>query len=1184
MESETERVTQAVFSITAKKGTHALLLGSGISKAAHIPTGWDIVLDLSRKLSLFLEGREMENIELWYMNRFNKEPDYSDILSILGKTPAERNSLLCGYFEPTAEENIKGWKKPTATHKSVAMLMASGITRIALTTNFDRLLEKALSDINVQPIVIKHANDLEGISSLIHIDKPLLVKVNGDYLDSRIKNTPEELNSYDQAMENLISKIFAEYGLVIAGWSGKYDTGLIECYKKNPNKNFSTYWIDPYPLSDQALNLLTIRDGVYINSSSDFFFSSLARKIPSINLEKNIPNNLPNTMSSFIGRDNEIQQTTDSLSKSRIVTLIGPGGTGKTRLSIEVAKTLLCDYPDGVFFADLTNVLDGDHLSKVICTASGISEDEMAQPEKSLISNLANKKTLLVLDNCEHIIEYVSRLVSKLIVSCEKISIIATSREALLIKGECILNVLPLSTPDPKNKLSIDELIKFESIQLFCERAKSSNPMFNLDYLNKDHVSNICYSLDGMPLAIELASARTRVLTPRQIFEKLSDRFRILTSSMRNIPSRQQTLQATIDWSFNMLGEKEKALFLRLSMFAGGFTLEMAEQICSDDSNTVKEQNPEREIIIETWEIIDLLQSLCDKSLVKTISLQDDSQRFSMYETIKEYAKLKFEEIDDSALFEKSLIAYFYNIIEEMGNKSNLRKERLEFFGKEFDNIEVSIFASMRVGLHMQGFRILLNFCDYLRKNELHLSAIKLLEYSLKHEDKCDDGELSLLYYNLGWMQFSRNCFTEAREIFLKSLVFARKSENKKVLLRSYHGLVFFHSGIGEYVKALEYNNYYLETAKNIGDEIAIMSSILNSADISMSIGRFERIEYYFDEFSKLLIVNNNIGDIGLYHYLQAYYFFLKGNLENSKKLFLQSLYLSKDSKDLYLEFDNLYCISMIDINQTNYEKVLNVIPRIKQISELLDDKNLLCGLFIIQGNISLFKCRFLEAINSFSFVTNDLNEYTNANHLHQAMLGIGQAQNRSGQNAKSKEVIEILLSKSQNFRIRYLASLELACIEIEKDTDKALQIIELCAKESEKLNNPKDKIDILRTKALCFLKKGNVSLAIKILEEILIAVEINEYQKFRCISLLAFALSMNGEYEKTIAIARSLVDQLEKLSMLSDLQIVYYSLFMANTENSEKKQIRKKAQGINQEMGIEISFFERVFYDILFK
>lgn len=1180
---ESEKVAQAVFSITAKKGTHALLLGSGVSRSAHIPTGWDIVMDLARKLSLFLEGKEMSDVEFWYRNQFNKEPDYSDILSILGKTPAERSSLLCSYFEPNSEESSKNWKKPTSTHKSIAMLMAAGIIKIVLTTNFDRLLEKALSDINVQPIVIKHANDLEGISSLIHIDKPLLIKVNGDYLDSRIKNTPEELKSYDKSMENLISRIFAEYGLVIAGWSGKYDTGLIECYKNNPNKVLSTYWIDPYPLSEQAINLLSMRDGVYLNSNSDSFFSDLARKISAIDLGKNVPNNLPNTMSSFIGRDKEIKQITDLLSKKRVVTLVGPGGTGKTRLSIETARTLFYDFPDGIFFADLTNIQDGDHLSKVICTAIGISEDGTSQPEKSLMCHLKDKKILLVLDNCEQIIDFVSDLVSKIYTACEKVSILATSREALLIETECILKILPLTTPDPKTNLSIEELIKFESIQLFCERAKTSNPLFNLDEFNKDHVSKICNNLDGMPLAIELASARTRVLTPKQICEKLSDRFRILTSTMRNIPSRQQTLQATIDWSYDLLGEKEKALFGRLSMFSGGLTLEMAEQVCPDDSNIVNELCPEREIIIERWEIIDLLQSLCDKSLVRTATLQDDSQRFSMYETIKEYAKIKFEETHDSELFKKSFIAHFYKIIEEMSNSSNSKKEKMEFFGKEFDNIEVSIFTSMKVGLHKQGFSILVHFCDYLRKNELHLSAINLLEFSLKHEDKSDDSDLSLIYYNLGWMQFSRNSFSEAKTSLLRSLEYAKKSENQKMLLRSYHGLVFLYSGIGEYHKALEYNNYYHETAKRIGDDVAILASILNFADILMSIGKYEGIDSYFDEYAKLLTTSNS-GDIGLYNYLRGYYCFLKGRYCESEDFFLRALEFSKENNDLYLEFDCLYGISILRIHHCEYEKALNVISRIEHISALLDDKNLLCGKYIIQGNVSLCKYKFMEAVNIFGFILNDLREHANASHLHQAILGIGQAQNRSGLSDKSKETLETLLDNTHNFRIRFMASIELASAMIVKDTQKAMQLIENCAKENEILSNPKDRLDILKTKALCFLKQGNALKAIKILEETALNEADYEYGKLQCESLLSFALAINGNNEETNSMASNLICRLERLSMLGELQIVYYSLLLANSGNLENKHNKAKAQELNQKMGIENSFFENAFRDLLFK
>lgn len=1177
MDSESEQITRAVFSITAKKGTHALLLGSGVSKAAHIPTGWDIVMDLTRKLSIFTEGKEAEDVASWYKNRFNKDPDYSDILLALGKTPAERNNLLCGYFEPNAEESRKGWKKPTATHKSVAALMASGIIKIVLTTNFDRLLEKALSDMNVSPIIIKQANDLEGISSLIHVEKPLLVKINGDYLDSRIKNTPSELNSYEPQMENLLSQVFAEFGLIIAGWSGKYDTGLIECYKRNTNKFFSTYWIDPYPLSTQALDLLSLRDGTFIKVDSDAFFSSLTRKISQSDIEKNIPINLPVSMSSFIGREKEIGLISNLLSESRIVTLLGPGGTGKTRLSVEVAKTKINDYPDGVFFADLTSVLDGDHLARVICSAIRLPDEEITQPEKSLLCHLTDKKILIVLDNCEQIVDLVSTLICKLVACCENVSILTTSRETLFAEGERVFKVLPLSIPDPKKKLAIGELIKLESVRLFCERAKYANPMFVFEDSNKDHVSGICHGLDGMPLAIELAAARTRVLTPKQIQEKLTDRFRILTSSMRNIPTRQQTLQATIDWSFCMLNDKEKALFLRLSMFAGGFTMEMAEQICPDDSAIIQDFEPRREPAIESWEIIDLVQSLCDKSLIWTNMLQDGSQRFSMYETIKEYAKIRFADDPDSLLFRKTLIMYFFKTIEILMVTTKSRKERLDYFSKEYDNIEESITLSMKVGLHMHGFKILLHFCDYLRKNELHQSAIKLLEYAIKYEDACEKSELSLTYYNLGWMQFSRNNFSAAKESFLKSLDLAKKANDKEMMLRSYHGLVFFHTGTGDYHEALEYNNCYFEAAKDIDDEYAIIGSILNSADISMSIGKFDCVESYFDEYNKITSNRNLNGDIGLYNYLKGHYYFLIGNYSYSKEHYLQALDFSKENNDLYLEFDSLFGIAMTNILERKFENALEIIPRIEQISSMLDDRNLLCGKCIIEGNINLKKCKFTDAINDFSAVMTNLCEYSNANHTHMAMLGLGQAQNRFGQSVNSRNSLETLLKTTQNFRIRLYANLELAVVEIVENIEKAMQIIEDCAKESEKSGNSKDKAEIMRIKAICLLKKGDISHAIKTLEAA-IDVTDDEFENLQCKTMYAFALCLNNEYEKSTIISKNLICQLEQHSMLCELQIVYYSILLSSNTQTMGKEYKAKTKDINSRMGVEISLFEKLF------
>jgi hypothetical protein len=275
-------ILSLALALQSNKGVYALLLGSGVSRAAKIPTGWEVVLDLCRKLAAMKKEDCEPDPAAWYTKTYGAEPDYAKLLDALTTTPSERQGLLKGYFEPTEEEREEGAKLPTAAHRSIAKLAATGHVRIIVTTNFDHLLEIALRDEGVEPVVISTPEAVQGALPLVH-QRCCIVKVHGDYLDVRIKNTPAELSTYDAAVDALLDRIFDEFGLIICGWSGVWDTALRNAIDRCPTRRFSMYWVSRGAPAEEATQLIDRRCGHVLQiQDADKFFSELEEKVTAL--------------------------------------------------------------------------------------------------------------------------------------------------------------------------------------------------------------------------------------------------------------------------------------------------------------------------------------------------------------------------------------------------------------------------------------------------------------------------------------------------------------------------------------------------------------------------------------------------------------------------------------------------------------------------------------------------------------------------------------------------------------------------------------------------------------------------------------------------------------------------------------------------------------------------------------
>ncbi len=398
----------------------------------------------------------------------------------------------------------------------------------------------------------------------------------------------------------------------------------------------------------------------------------LPADFPALKSIDTYPNNIPVQLTTFIGREHEMGEARKLLSSGRLLTLIGPGGTGKTRLSLQLAADVLPSFADGVWVAELAPLTDPALIIQTVASVFGLRE-QLGMPLTGLVIDyLRAKELLLVLDNCEHLIDACAQWTDQLLHACLNVKILASSREALGISGEAVYRVPSLSLP-AGSEVTRDMLIQSESVQLFVERAIAANPKFVLTDQNTMAVAQICRRLDGIPLALELAAARLTIFSAEQIASHLDDRFRLLTGGSRTALPRQQTLRALIDWSYELLTENERTLLRRFSVFYG-WTFEAAEAVCSE------------------LDVLNLLTQLVNKSLI-AVEGESGESRYRLLETVRQYARDKLLEMHESELARIAHFNYYAELV--ITAEKHLRSSeallwvaRLEL---EYDNIRAAL-------------------------------------------------------------------------------------------------------------------------------------------------------------------------------------------------------------------------------------------------------------------------------------------------------------------------------------------------------------------------------------------------------------------------------------------------------------------------------------------------------------
>ena len=403
---------------------------------------------------------------------------------------------------------------------------------------------------------------------------------------------------------------------------------------------------------------------------------------------------------SFVGRERELNELRRFARSIRALTLCGPGGIGKTRLALRVLSGLTEDFPDGVWFIELGDLRQADLVVSRVASVIGVEEEPGRPLLETLADALRPRRLLLALDNCEHLIDSCARLCHQLLASSPGLRVLATSREPLRVAAETVWQVPPLSLPRPGAAEAPEELRRYEAIRLFGDRAAASHPGFVLEAANLPAVAALCRSLDGVPLAIELAATWVRVLSVEQVVARLDDRFRLLTSGDRTAPPRQRTLRAAIDWSHDLLAEREQVMLRRLSVFAS-WSLEMAEQLCPGGD-------------LAAADVLDLLATLADKSLVVADTEARGQTRYRMLDTIREYAASRLAEAGETEMMRRRLRDYTLHEVEQLHRVGmalipapwSARVDVFRRFDAEADNLRQVLGRCLAEGDAETGLRI----------------------------------------------------------------------------------------------------------------------------------------------------------------------------------------------------------------------------------------------------------------------------------------------------------------------------------------------------------------------------------------------------------------------------------------------------------------------------------------------
>jgi predicted ATPase len=526
------------------------------------------------------------------------------------------------------------------------------------------------------------------------------------------------------------------------------------------------------------------------------------------------PHNLPLQLTRFVGREQELDELRSTLRSARLVTLTGTGGSGKTRLALQVAADLLEAHPDGTWFVELAGTAEPALVPRMVSSTIGIREQQGRLLLDTLVHHLATQATLLVLDNCEHLLEACAALADRLLRSCARLTILATSREPLEITGEAVCRVPPLAVPAAALAPGAEAVAAFEAVQLFVDRAVAAEPRFSLTDANAAAVAAICRRLAGIPLALELAAARLQALTVEQLRDRLEDRFRLLTGGSRTALPRQRTLRATVDWSHDLLTEPEQILLRRLTVFAGGFSLDAAEQVCSD-----------RQVAPE--DVLDLLTRLVDRSLV-LLETGHASGRYRLLETIREYALEKLGAAGEEPELRQRHLTYCIGFAEpaELALRGPDQPAGLDRLQAELDNFRAAFGWGLRQQTPGPALRLASALLEFWIVRADGSEGLEWVERALDLPGEVEPAVRMKALRAAAELADVLSDYARATAHYQESLGIARALGDKRAVALALDGLAHEARRVGRIAEARPLIEESVALLRDVGDEPSLARSL----------------------------------------------------------------------------------------------------------------------------------------------------------------------------------------------------------------------------------------------------------------------------------------------------------------------------------------------------------------------
>ena len=644
--------------------------------------------------------------------------------------------------------------------------------------------------------------------------------------------------------------------------------------------------------------------------------TGLLAEFPPLRSESRPSHNLPLELTAFIGRQREIAQVQELLRAHRMVTLTGSGGVGKTRLSIQAAGGTLVEFPDGVWYVELASISDPDLLPQTVAVVLGLRDESTRPVMETLSAFLTSRELLLVLDNCEHLLEACARLADALLRKAPRLKILTSSREALGIAGEYAFRVPSLSAPDPRQMPSLEGLQEYEAVQLFVDRARCVLPTFELHERNAHAIAAICQRLDGIPLALELAAARLNILTPEQLASRLDHAFRLLTGGSRTALPRQQTLRAAIDWSYQLLSDQEQVLLRRLAVFAGGGTLEAIEAVCAGKG-------------LEMEQILNLLSGLVNKSIVSAERKQKEETRYRLLETVRQYAREKLYESKESQVFHDRHLDYFLGLAEaiEPQLRTSVALERLQVLNLELDNMRAALSWSLdETGSQKieAGLRLASALLNFWHTQSFHNEGYTWLNKGLSASPgvPANSSVRARACFSAGHLILPLGRQEETRQLLQKSLDIYRGNDDIT-------GVVMAQSLLGE---NCAWSGAFDE-ARELGEASVAMCRTLNDPWLlAWSLCRYGTSLFYQGEHSlarplleESLAIFEQLGDqlqVGDHYINLGTIQHNRGDLSKANAYYQKALISTQAMQSNWNEANVLHCLGNVAYEQNEYQQM----------------------------------------------------------------------------------------------------------------------------------------------------------------------------------------------------------------------------------------------------------------------